>query len=73
VPFIGFWQRWRRRLQQEPRNPAPNLRETEQQRDAARRQAAKELGAIVAAAWENSDVAEGDPTCLDNCIYIRIW
>jgi hypothetical protein len=48
VPFTGFWQRWRRRLQKQHQEPAPSLRKTEQQRDAARRQAAKELAAIVA-------------------------
>jgi hypothetical protein len=48
VPFTGFWQRWRRRLQQQHQDPAPSLRETEQQRDAAERKAAKESAAIVA-------------------------
>jgi hypothetical protein len=49
VPFTGFWQRWRRRLQPQHQDSAPSLHETEQQRDAARRQATKELAAIVAA------------------------
>jgi hypothetical protein len=48
VPFTGFWQRWRRRLQPQHLDHAPSLRKTEQQRDAARRRAAKELAAIVA-------------------------
>jgi hypothetical protein len=44
----GFWGRWRRRLRPQYQDPAPSLRETEKQRDTARRQAAKELAAIVA-------------------------
>jgi hypothetical protein len=48
MPFTGFWQRWRRRLQPQHQNSVPSLRETEQQRDAPRRQATKELAAIVA-------------------------
>jgi hypothetical protein len=49
VPFTGFWQRWRRRLQPQHQDSAPSLPEAEQQRDAARRHATKELAAIVAA------------------------
>jgi hypothetical protein len=51
VPFTGFWQRWRRRLQpqHQQQDSAPSLRKTEQQRDAAKRVATKELAAIVAA------------------------
>jgi hypothetical protein len=48
VPFRGFWDRWRRRLQPQYQAAAPSLRETEKQRDTARRQAAEELAAIVA-------------------------
>jgi hypothetical protein len=47
VPFIGFWQRWRRKLLPHHENSTPDLRESEQQRNAVRRQVAKELNAIV--------------------------
>jgi hypothetical protein len=48
VPFTGFLERWRRRLQPQYQDPAPALRETEKLRDAATRKAAEELAAIVA-------------------------
>jgi hypothetical protein len=48
MPFTGFWARWRRRhLQHSPR--APNLRETERQREAAERQAAEQMAKIMTA------------------------
>ena len=49
MPLTDFWNRWRRRLPPPSDNSAklPNLRETEKQRDAARRLATEELAAIV--------------------------
>jgi hypothetical protein len=43
----GFWGRWCHRLRPPYQDSAPSLRETEKQRDTARRQAAEELAAIV--------------------------
>ena len=42
MPFTDFWGRWRSRHGQHS-NGAPNLRETEKQREAAERQAAEQM------------------------------
>jgi hypothetical protein len=49
MPFTGFWARWRRRHLQHSPGPAPNLRETERQREAAERQAADQMARIMTA------------------------
>jgi len=46
MPFTGFWARWRRRRLQHSHG-APNLRETERQREVAERQAAEQMARIT--------------------------
>jgi hypothetical protein len=60
MPFTGFWDRWRRRqLQQQRRKSAPSLGQAEKQREAAERQATKELAKIVAEAGDASAAGGG--------------
>jgi hypothetical protein len=60
MPFTGFWDRWRRRqLEQQGCGSAQSLRETEKQREAAERQATRELAMIVAEAGDASAAGGG--------------
>ena len=48
MPFTGFWDRWRRRqLQHQRHRSAPSVRETEEQREAAERQAAEQINLLL--------------------------
>jgi hypothetical protein len=48
MPFTDFWDRWRRRLQEQHRESTPSLGQAEKQREAAERQAIQEPAKIAA-------------------------